>query len=136
MPSPKKVATRYWVKQAAKKEDPIISSLLSIFHHTHHEIDSKGKPVHEVHHCGGEHAKNDPTVDYTIDHCPCGLHTIDKQNATGHATAEDLDLLEVPVRFSEMCPSGSGWHIESGKVSREAAQKLAQVMVWVLADDT
>jgi len=74
--------------------------ILWFFHHIHH-IDGK----HEVHHCGGKH-KN---VDYTIVHCCCGLHRIDKEIAAGHDQNNKL----VVFRFREVCPDG-GWHIESG----------------------
>ena len=111
----------------AQKEapDPTLTTLLSLFHHTHHKQDDGGELIHEVHHCGGEHAKVDPTVDYTIKHCPCGLHSINKIKATGHGTRRNLDLLTIPVTFTEKCPGG-GWHIESGKVSQEHAAKLAR----------
>ena len=82
--------------------------ILSLFHHIHH-FDNK----HEVHHCGGEHAKIDPKVDYRIKHCNCGKHSIDKQIATGHATGSDLNSFEVKIEFKEVCPGG-GWHLESG----------------------
>ena len=107
--------------QAASKPDLWTDSLLSLFHHLHHE----GKPPkHETHHCGGDHP--DPEIDYTIEHCPCGLHTIDKPEAVGHATRGDLDLLEVTVEFKEKCPDG-GWHIESGKLTKSG--KTAYVLV-------
>jgi len=95
-------------------------ALLSIFHHIHHKGDG-AEVDHEVHHCGGEHAKKDPTVDYQIEHCSCQLHRIDKQSVLGHATKSNLDLLTVRIGFTEKCPDG-GWHIESGKVSDEKAK--------------
>jgi len=80
-------------------------SLLFLFHHIHHKEDG-----HEVHHCGGTH----PNSNYTIGHCGCGKHKIDKEEATGHAAAnETLEPFEVKVKFTETCPEG-GWHIESG----------------------
>jgi hypothetical protein len=100
----------------ALKPDAWTQALLSLFHHIHHTEQAE----HEVHHCGGEHAKVDPEVDYKIEHCPCGKHRIDKELAIGHATGGDLDLLKVHVRFKERCPSG-GWHIESGEIEKVEA---------------
>ena len=82
--------------------------ILSMFHHTHHK---DGK--HRVHHCGGKHVHIDPKVSYTIDHCSCGKHSIDKRTAIGHATNEHLDSVECSIVFTESCPDG-GWHVESG----------------------
>ena len=90
-----------------------MSETLHLFHHIHHEGDS-----HSVHHCGGEHVKVDPKLDYTVTHCPCGKHSIDKEEAVGHATSGDLESLEIVVMFTEKCPEG-GWHVESGKVKSE-----------------
>lgn len=87
-----------------------MDKILTLFHHIHHK---DGR--HEVHHCGGEHIKIDPKVDYIIRHCLCGKHSIDKEIAVGHATGEDLKLKEVKIKFTERCPDG-GWHIESGKI--------------------
>lgn len=78
-----------------------ISRLLSLFHHIHHE---NGK--HEVHHCGGLHAASE----YTIAHCSCSLHSVNRQIVVGHAS------VRVAVRFTEICPDG-GWHMESGIVN-------------------
>lgn len=72
-----------------------------LFHHIHH---NKGK--HEVHHCGGRHKD----LDYTIKHCKCDLHSINKKQGIGH----DFDK-PIKVKFFEKCPQG-GWHIESGKI--------------------
>jgi predicted RNA-binding Zn-ribbon protein involved in translation (DUF1610 family) len=88
-----------------------IENILSLFHHIHH-IDGE----HKVHHCGGKHREIDPAVDYTIFHCPCGKHNIDKEKAVGHATASDLSPIAVKIIFTETCPEG-GWHIESGKIA-------------------
>lgn len=81
---------------------------LGLFHHIHHEDGE-----HRVHHCGGKHREIDPAVDYTIEHCFCGKHRIDKETAIGHATSGDLKPLAVKIRFTEKCPDG-GWHLESG----------------------
>ena len=82
-----------------------LNEVLTLFHHIHHEDGE-----HEVHHCGGAHAD----VAYTISHCPCGEHSIDKQSAVGHATDdEELEQVEIEIRFMEKCPDG-GWHVESG----------------------
>jgi hypothetical protein len=81
---------------------------LALFHHIHHE-----NGEHKVHHCGGKHKEIDPAVDYSIEHCSCGKHRIDKETAIGHATGGDLNPLAVKIRFLERCPDG-GWHIESG----------------------
>tara|TARA_Y100000310_G_scaffold179357_1_gene179329 strand:- start:5437 stop:5712 length:276 start_codon:yes stop_codon:yes gene_type:complete len=85
-----------------------MKEILSLFHHTHHR-----KGNHEVHHCGGEHVKRNPKLDYTIKHCLCGKHSINKKYAIGHATNEKLKTMEVKVKFTEKCP-GKGWHVESG----------------------
>jgi len=63
-----------------------------------------------VHHCGGLHEG----IDFTIKHCSCGKHSIDKETEIGHAADENLELKDVKVRFTEKCPDG-GWHIESGE---------------------
>jgi len=83
-------------------------SILSLFHHIHHE---NGK--HEVHHCGGKHVNVDPSVNYTIHHCSCQKHAIDKPKAIGHATDTQGQSISICVQFQEQCPEG-GWHIESG----------------------
>ncbi|MEK7598712.1 MAG: hypothetical protein AAB487_03175 [Patescibacteria group bacterium] len=82
--------------------------ILYLFHHIHH----KGEG-HAVHHCGGEHKKIDIAVDYLIQHCSCGKHSIDKEFAIGHGTNENLDTAKVRIKFLEKCPD-DGWHIESG----------------------
>tara|TARA_Y100000031_G_C7906684_1_gene241958 strand:+ start:60 stop:332 length:273 start_codon:yes stop_codon:yes gene_type:complete len=81
--------------------------ILSLFHHIHHK-----NGEHKVHHCGGKHVETDPNVDYSIEHCSCGKHRIDKESAVGHATSENLKPVEVEIQFTEKCPDG-GWHIES-----------------------
>ena len=85
-----------------------MNDILSLFHHIHHN-----KNTHEVHHCGGNHVEVNPKLDYTIKHCRCGKHSIDKDKAIGHATGAHLDQIEVVVKFTENCPDG-GWHVESG----------------------
>lgn len=85
-----------------------MQEILSLFHHTHHE-----NGEHKVHHCGGKHKKVNPKLDYTIEHCSCGKHAIDKKCAIGHATNEFLESIELVVEFTEKCPDG-GWHIENG----------------------
>lgn len=85
-----------------------MNNILYLFHHIHHQDGE-----HIVHHCGGDHKQIDPRLDYTISHCPCGKHTIDKSQALGHATNSQGQPQEVMVSFSERCPQG-GWHVESG----------------------
>ena len=87
--------------------------IIMLFHHLHHK---EGR--HVVHHCGGKHREVDPDVDYTIKHCDCGKHKIDKERATGHATGADGLAFAVKVHFLEACPDG-GWHIESGRVANK-----------------
>jgi len=82
------------------------ANILYLFHHLHHSSD-----IHEVHHCGEKH----PATDYTINHCSCGLHRIDKQIANGDTIDENLNKRKVLIKFTEKCPQG-GWHIESGQV--------------------
>lgn len=106
-------------KQGQKKEKetpPVddMNEIISLFHHIHHEDGE-----HEVHHCGGDHVRVDAAVDYNIEHCGCGKHTIDKQIATGHDLDKKLELLEVDIQFKEKCPDG-GWHIESGEKAPKA----------------
>jgi hypothetical protein len=79
-----------------------MAPILEFFHHIHHE-----NGEHVVHHCGGAHAG----LDYTISHCSCGKHRIDKPKAIGH----DFENKERLVVFSGKCPAG-GWHVESGRV--------------------
>ena len=86
------------------------AKILNMFHHIHYDLDEED----EVHHCGGDHKGED--LDYTVDHCSCGEHSIDKEEATGH----DLELNPVDFKFTEECPDG-GWHIESGERMKEAA---------------
>jgi len=118
VPSPVRVASRWLFREAqlskvgcrlctaASKKD----HLLSLFHHIHHEDDG-----HAVHHCGGKHKD----LPYTIEHCSCGKHRIDMEEAVGHGTQRGDDLLAVTVRFSQECPDG-GWHIESGRIVDDA----------------
>lgn len=85
--------------------------IISLFHHIHHKDGG-----HEVHHCGGKHAESDPAVDYNIEHCSCGKHRIDKEEAFGHTISENsLEKNAVKIKFKEACPDG-GWHIESGEL--------------------
>ena len=85
-----------------------MQEILSLFHHIHHITDK-----HEVHHCGGEHKKINPSLGYNIKHCLCGKHSINKEIAIGHATNMQLEPIEIKIKFLEKCPNG-GWHIESG----------------------
>jgi hypothetical protein len=85
-----------------------MNNILFLFHHIHHNGNE-----HEVHHCGGKHNEIDPSVDYVITHCNCGQHSINKEEAIGHAANEQLESEEVKVKFTEKCPQG-GWHLESG----------------------
>jgi len=80
----------------------VMDQILYLFHHIHHE----GKK-HEVHHCGGEHRG----LNYKIEHCKCGKHSINKKEAKGHDFNNNL----VKVKFFEKCSSGE-WHIESGRI--------------------
>ena len=95
------------IKKAGKKLD-----VVSLFHHIHH----KGKRVveHKVHHCGGDHVKINPKLNYTITHCKCGKHKIDVKEAIGHDRMSE----EIVIVFGENCPEG-GWHIESGKIKND-----------------
>jgi len=86
----------------------IMNNIISLFHHIHH---NNGE--HQVHHCGGKHVKIDSKLDYTIKHCSCNKHSINKEQAVGHATGRQLDSIEVRIHFLEKCPEG-GWHLESG----------------------
>jgi len=85
-----------------------MDNILYLFHHIHHQDGE-----HVVHHCGGDHIKIDPRLDYTITHCPCQKHMIDKPRALGHATDSGLQEQEIMIDFVEKCPHG-GWHVESG----------------------
>ena len=102
---------KYKLGQEKEETPPVddMNEIISLFHHIHHEDGE-----HEVHHCGGDHVRVDAAVDYNIEHCGCGKHTIDKQIATGHDLDKNLELLEVDIQFKEECPDG-GWHIESGE---------------------
>ncbi len=95
-------------RQKAEKKINVVS----LFHHIHH-YDKRGLN-HEVHHCGGEHVKINPSLNYTIIHCKCNKHKIDVKKAMGH----DFANKEVLVEFSEPCPEG-GWHIESGRIKND-----------------
>ena len=81
--------------------------LLALFHHIHHES-------HEVHHCGGKHKG----LNYSIKHCSCNKHNIDRKTAIGHG----FELKEVQVEFTEECPEG-GWHIESGIIKDDTPKR-------------
>lgn len=89
-----------------------MENILSLFHHIHHEDGE-----HKVHHCGGKHVAVDKKLNYSIKHCFCGKHAIDKETAIGHASNEQLKSVEVMIKFLEECPNG-GWHIESGVVAQ------------------
>jgi len=52
-------------------------------------------------------------VDYSIQHCSCGKHSINKKFVVGHGTGENFDTIKIEIKFLEKCPDG-GWHIESG----------------------
>jgi hypothetical protein len=90
-----------------------MDNILSLFHHIHHK-----DGIHSVHHCGGRHKEIEPKLDYTIEHCSCGKHRIDKEFATGHGIDADLGTPEIKIKFLEKCPDG-GWHIESGIKQQE-----------------
>lgn len=83
--------------------------ILAFFHHIHHKNDN-----HEVHHCGGDHIKINPKLDYIINHCKCNKHKINVKEAIGHDFAGE-ELLFI---FRENCPEG-GWHIEGGKIKND-----------------
>lgn len=105
---------RYKLYSLAKRDQvDDTNELLTLFHHIHH---NGGE--HEVHHCGGAHTD----ADYTVLHCKCGKHSIDKQIAIGHATDDKtIDPAEIEIQFAEKCPSG-GWHVESGVVAKRVAK--------------
>ena len=92
------------------------NNILDLFHHIHH-----GEGGHEVHHCGGDHQKIDPKLDYTIKHCACGKHSINKEVVVGHATGAGLESIEVKIKFSEKCSAG-GWHVESGRTKKPSSR--------------
>lgn len=87
-----------------------MQEILYLFHHIHHKNGD-----HAVHHCGGSHVKIDPEIDYEINHCSCGKHSINKEIAQGHACGQEMEIIKVIVKFMEKCPDG-GWHIESGVI--------------------
>ena len=93
------------------------NEILSLFHHIHH--DDNG---HKVHHCGGDHISVDQKLDYTIKHCSCGKHSINKETAVGHATDINIKPVEIKIKFLERCPDG-GWHIESGNPITDELKK-------------
>ncbi len=99
-------------KQKNKKQRKKID-VVSLFHHIHH-YGKDGRLKHEVHHCGGEHVKTNPSLNYIITHCKCNKHKIDIKEAIGH----DLTNKEVLVEFIEPCPEG-GWHVESGRIKND-----------------
>ncbi len=74
-----------------------MKKILQYFHHIHHT-----KEGHEVHHCGGKHKG----VNYTIKHCSCGKHSINRKLAIGH----DFEGNKKEFSFKQKCPD-SGWHI-------------------------
>lgn len=84
--------------------------MLSLFHHIHH-YNKNGVLNHEVHHCGGEHVKINPSLNYTITHCKCNKHKINVKEAIGH----DSMSKKVLIVFEENCPDGK-WHVESGRI--------------------
>jgi len=103
------------LSQSKKQKNQISENnldVLSLFHHIHHE--GKSALKHEVHHCGGEHIKINPLLNYTITHCKCGKHKINVKEAIGH----DVMSKKVLVVFEESCPEG-GWHIESGRIKND-----------------
>ncbi|MGW8184973.1 MAG: hypothetical protein ACWGHO_02585 [Candidatus Moraniibacteriota bacterium] len=90
-----------------------MSEVLALFHHIHHK-----NGEHQVHHCGGKHKEINPDLDYEINHCPCGKHSINKEVAIGHNVGNSLELVELVIKFIEKCPSG-GWHVESGILTKK-----------------
>jgi len=99
--------------------------IINYFHHIHHKPSYDDDELeHEVHHCGGDHAKINPEqgfhcsegvikidsrLNYTINHCRCRKHRINTKRSMGH----DVDSNEVIITFTERCPEG-GYHVESG----------------------
>ena len=90
-------------------------NLIYLFHHIHHQF---GR--HEVHHCDEHHQG----IGYTIRHCVCGLHRINKKTAIGDTIDEKLAKKKVRIKFIKKCPEG-GWHIESGKL--EGSEKRSKI---------
>lgn len=80
--------------------------ILNLFHHIHHINEE-----HIVHHCGGKHIGVNFKLDYTINHCNCNKHCINKKKAIGH----DENSKEILIEFFEPCPEG-GWHLEGGRI--------------------
>jgi len=99
----------YIMFNITKNMDP---DIIYHFHHIHHNTieNEENNLEHEVHHCGGDHVKINPRLNYTIQHCKCKKHRINKKKALGH----DMNN-EVIFVFSEPCPEG-GYHVESGVV--------------------
>lgn len=82
------------------------TDVLQHFHHVHHDVFPPA-----VEHCGGAHRRIDPRLDYTIEHCECKLHRIDKRRALGH----DENMNEITWRFEAVCPFRPDWyHMEQG----------------------
>lgn len=98
-----------FVQREEFKENPIY-----YFHHYHIDENIKNPEQPAVEHCGGEHVKMDKDLNYTIKHCSCKKHAIDKQFAFGH----DERLEKVLFIFSELCYGDHrGWyHLESGEI--------------------
>lgn len=86
------------------RSDDHEGAVLNLLHHVHH-LPTGG---HEVHHCGGDHTGSE----YTVTHCPCGLHSIDTEYFRSYAHA--LNEHTVIIQFASRCPHG-GWHAESGR---------------------
>ncbi len=85
--------------------------IISLFHHVHHVRHPHG--IHRVHHAGGRHAGVEAGLNYKIRHCKCRKHQINKEYAIGYGMNENLETVEVKIRFVEKCREG-GWHVESG----------------------
>lgn len=89
-----------------------MDDILYLFHHIHHR-----KNLHQVHHCGYSHSKINTKLDYSIYHCKCQKHCINKSIALGHTIDSCGKFLELRVVFKEKCPDG-GYHLESGKIKK------------------
>jgi len=96
-----------------------INNILDCFHHIHYSKDGNEC----VHRCGGKHRKINPKLDYKIDHCSCGKHSINKKVAIGHTINQELKSSEIIIEFNEKCSNG-GWHLESGKVRVKKNKKI------------
>jgi len=77
--------------------------IMSWCHHIHHV----GMDSHVVHHCGGDHSG----AEYTINHCRCGLHVIDREFI--RLGVHSINEIPIIVRFTSKCPYEDKWHIES-----------------------